>query len=113
MSVAPAPLKLASWRTPAILVAVGCAIALLSFGPRSSLGQFLSPLSFERGWGRDAFSLALALQNLLWGLGQPFAGAVADRFGAVRVLCTGALLYGAGLVPVSYTHLTLPTILRV
>jgi len=103
MSVAPAPLKLASWRTPAILVAVGCAIALLSFGPRSSLGQFLSPLSFERGWGRDAFSLALALQNLLWGLGQPFAGAVADRFGAVRVLCTGALLYGAGLVLMVYS----------
>ena len=103
MSVAPAPLKLASWRTPGILIAVGCAIALLSFGPRSSLGQFLSPLSFERGWGRDAFSLALAIQNLLWGLGQPFAGAVADRFGAVRVLCTGALLYGAGLILMVYS----------
>ena len=103
MSVAPAPLKLASWRTPAILVAVGCVIALLSFGPRSALGQFLSPLSFERGWGRDAFSLALAIQNLLWGLGQPFAGAIADRFGAVRVLCTGALLYGAGLVAMVYS----------
>jgi MFS family permease len=103
MSVAPAPLKLASWRTPAILVAVGCAIALLSFGPRSALGQFLSPLSFERGWGRDAFSLALAIQNLLWGLGQPFAGAIADRFGAVKVLCTGALLYGAGLVLMVYS----------
>ncbi|MEW6452027.1 MAG: MFS transporter [Pseudomonadota bacterium] len=103
MSVAPAPLKLASWRTPAILVAVGCAIALLSFGPRSALGQFLSPLSFERGWGRDAFSLALAIQNLLWGLGQPFAGAIADRFGAVKVLCTGALLYGAGLVFMVYS----------
>jgi MFS family permease len=103
MSVTSAPLKLASWRTPAVLVAVGCAIALLSFGPRSALGQFLSPLSFERGWGRDAFSLALAIQNLLWGLGQPFAGAVADRFGAVKVLCTGALLYGAGLVAMVYS----------
>ena len=111
MSVAPAPLKLASWRTPVILVAVGCAIALLAFGPRSSFGQFLSPMSVERSWGRDTFSLALALQNLLWGLGQPFAGAVADRFGAVRVLCTGALLYGAGLVLMVYS--TSPIMLNI
>ena len=93
-----APLKLTSWRTPAVLVGVGCVIALLSFGPRSALGQFLTPLSFERGWGRDVLSFALAVQNLLWGLGQPFAGAVADRFGPIRVLCTGAVLYAIGLV---------------
>lgn len=103
MSAADAPLKISFWRTPAVFVAVGCAIALIAFGPRSALGQFLSPLSFERGWGRDAFSLALAIQNLLWGLGQPFAGAVADRFGAVRVLCTGAILYAAGLVAMVYS----------
>ena len=103
MSAADAPLKISFWRTPAIFVVVGCAIALIAFGPRSALGQFLSPLSFERGWGRDAFSLALAIQNLLWGLGQPFAGAVADRFGAVRVLCTGAILYAAGLVAMVYS----------
>jgi MFS family permease len=56
------------------------------------------PMTVEFGWGRDIFGLAIALQNLLWGLGQPFAGAVADRFGAVRVLCAGALLYAIGLV---------------
>jgi hypothetical protein len=71
---APAPIKLATWRTPAVLIAVGCAIALIAFGPRSSLGQFLTPLSFERGWGRETFSFAIALQNLLWGAAQPFAG---------------------------------------
>jgi hypothetical protein len=66
---APAPLKLARWRTPIVLIAIGCVMALIAFGPRSTLGQFLSPLSFDRGWGREAFSLAIAIQNLLWGAG--------------------------------------------
>jgi MFS family permease len=96
-ATAPAPLKLADWRTPAVLIAVGCAIALIAFGPRSALGQFLTPLSFDRGWGRETFSFAIALQNLLWGAAQPFAGGVADRFGPTRVLCAGAILYAAGL----------------
>src|SRR5258708_6336986 len=96
-TVSPAPLKLASWRTPWVLIAIGCFIALIAFGPRSALGQFLTPLSFERGWGREAFSFAIALQNLLWGAAQPFAGAVADRFGPVRVLGLGAVLYAVGL----------------
>ena len=98
MSTATAPLPQAStWRTPVVLIAVGCAIALIAFGPRSSLGQFLTPMSFDRGWGREAFSFAIAVQNLLWGAAQPFAGAVADRFGPTRVLCLGAILYAAGL----------------
>jgi MFS family permease len=80
-----------------LLICVGCAIALIAFGPRSALGQFLTPLSFDRGWGREAFSFALAIQNLLWGIAQPFAGAVADRFGPTRILCVGAILYAAGL----------------
>ena len=73
MSTVTAPSKLASWRTPAVLIACGCVIAVISFGPRSSLGFFLTPLSNANGWGRDVFGLALAIQNLLWGLGQPFA----------------------------------------
>ncbi len=96
-TTAPAPLKLASWRTPAVLITVGCAIALIAFGPRSALGQFLTPMSFGHGWGRETFSFAIAIQNLLWGATQPFAGAVADRFGPVRVLCTGAVFYAIGL----------------
>jgi MFS family permease len=87
----------AKWRTPLVVVACGCAVALVSFGPRSAVGQFLTPMSMDRGWGRDVFSFALAIQNLLWGVGQPFAGAIADRFGTVRVLCTGAILYAIGL----------------
>jgi MFS family permease len=90
-----------------VLIAVGCAIALISFGPRSALGQFLTPLSFEHGWGREAFSFAIALQNLLWGAVQPFAGGVADRFGPVRVLCAGAILYGIGLAGMAYAPSTL------
>ena len=86
-----------SWQTPAVIVASGCLIAMLSYGPRSALGQFLMPMSVDLHWGRDVFSLALALQNLLWGVGQPFAGALADKFGAVRVLSVGAVLYALGL----------------
>ncbi len=97
MSTAAAPSKLMSWRTPAVLIACGCVIAVISFGPRSTLGFFLTPLSSANGWGRDVFALALAIQNLLWGLGQPFAGAIADKYGAPRVLSAGAILYAAGI----------------
>ena len=90
-----------TWRTPAVVVGCGCLIAMLSFGPRSAVGQFLTPMSLDFGWGRDVFSFALAIQNLLWGAFQPFAGGVADRYGAVRVLWAGAIAYAAGLVLMS------------
>ncbi|MGB8552650.1 MAG: MFS transporter [Pseudolabrys sp.] len=89
--------KSVDWRTPAVVVACGCLIAMISFGPRSSLGFFLTPLSQTNHWGRDVFAFAVAIQNLLWGIGQPFAGAIADRFGTNRVLCVGAVLYALGL----------------
>ena len=91
------------WRTPAVVIACGCAIAMLSFGPRSAVGQFLTPMSLEYHWGRDIFSFALLIQNFLWGAFQPFAGAVADRYGAVRVLWTGAIAYAAGLAAMILT----------
>ncbi len=91
-----------TWRTPVVIILCGCAIAMLSFGPRSSLGFFIQPIGRELAWGRDVFGLALALQNLLWGLGQPIAGAIADRFGVLRVVCVGALLYAAGLLLMRY-----------
>ncbi len=62
------------WRTPIVVVICGCLIAMIAFGPRSSLGFFLTPMSQEHHWGRDVFSMAIAIQNLLWGIGQPFAG---------------------------------------
>jgi MFS family permease len=70
----------------------------MSFGPRSSLGFFLTPVSNANHWGRDVFAFALALQNLLWGMGQPLAGMIADRFGTARVICAGGLMYACGLV---------------
>jgi MFS family permease len=86
-----------SWRTPAFVIGSGCLIALIAFGPRSTLGFFLTPLSNANHWGRDVFAFALALQNLLWGIGQPLGGMIADRFGTAPVLCVGALLYSLGL----------------
>src|SRR5919202_5749822 len=88
--------------SPELIVLAGCLIALIGFGPRASAGLFQVPMTAEFGWGRDIFGLAIALQNLLWGIGQPFAGAVADRFGATRVLCVGALMYALGLVVMAY-----------
>ncbi|MFN5666607.1 MFS transporter [Bradyrhizobium sp.] len=105
MAVTAGDLRPASgtWRTPLVIIVCGCAIALLSFGPRSSLGFFVQPMGREFAWGRDVFGLAIALQNLLWGLGQPIAGAIADRFGLLRVMIVGALLYAAGLLLMRYS----------
>ena len=91
------------WRTPAVVAICGCLIAMISFGPRSSLGFFLTPLSETNHWGRDVFALAVAIQNLLWGIGQPLAGGIADRFGTNRVLCVGAVFYALGLVIMAYS----------
>jgi MFS family permease len=86
-----------NWRTPGAVIVFGCLLTIVAFGPRSTLGFFLTPLSSANHWGRDVFAFALALQNLLWGVGQPLAGIIADRFGTVRVLCAGAVMYAAGL----------------
>ena len=91
-----------SWRTPLVIIICGCLIGMLTFGPRSSFGFFMQPMSREFSWGRDVFALALAIQNLLWGIGQPIAGAIADRFGSLRIICLGALMYAAGLFTMRY-----------
>ncbi len=92
-----------------LVVLCGCLISLVTFGVRSSFGLFTAPLTEAQGWDREVFALAIAIQNLLWGLGQPFAGAVADRFGPGRVLAGGAVLYGVGtaLMSVASTPTTL------
>jgi MFS family permease len=95
--------NLAPWRTPVVIIGFGCLIAALAFGPRSALGFFLAPLSNANHWGRDVFAFALAVQNLLWGVAQPIAGAIADRYGAVRVLSAGALCYAVGLALMAYS----------
>jgi len=97
------------WRTPLVVVVCGCLISLTSFGPRSSLGFFLAPLSQANHWDREVFSMAFAIQNLLWGVGQPFAGGIADRFGASRVIMVGAAMYALGLALMA--HATTPAML--
>src|SRR5438105_14178182 len=84
-------------RAAAVIICCGCLIAILTFGPRATTGFFLQPMSQEHQCGRDVFGLALAIQNLLGGVATPFAGAIADRFGAVRVLSAGAIVYALGL----------------
>ncbi|MEP7301531.1 MAG: MFS transporter [Caldimonas sp.] len=76
----------------------GAAIVTLSMGIRHGFGLWLQPITMARGWSRETFALAIAVQNLAWGLAGPFAGALADRWGAVRVLIAGSALYALGLV---------------
>jgi predicted MFS family arabinose efflux permease len=86
------------WRTPTAIIVAGCLIGLVSFGLRSSFGLFTEPLSAVRGFDRETFAFAIAVQNLMWGLGQPVAGAIADRYGSGRVLAGGGVLYVLGTV---------------
>ncbi|MDP2821785.1 MAG: MFS transporter [Sulfuritalea sp.] len=71
-------------------------------GIRHSFGLFLTPMSMEHQWSREVFSFALALQNLMWGATQPFAGFLAHRFGARRVLWGASILYTLGLIGMAY-----------
>ena len=86
-----------------IVIVAGCTIAALGFGPRATMGFFLTPMSNTFGWGREVFALAIAIQNLVWGMAQPFVGMLADRYGTARVLTGGSLLYALGLVLMAKT----------
>ncbi|MEN9627682.1 MAG: hypothetical protein RJA10_909, partial [Pseudomonadota bacterium] len=80
------------------VLACGAAVVTLSMGIRHGFGLFLQPMTMDRGWSRETFAFAMAVQNLAWGLTGPVAGMWADRFGAFRVLVVGAILYALGLV---------------
>ncbi|WP_434590771.1 MFS transporter [Pseudomonas sp. R4-83] len=86
------------WRTCGWVLLGSALILALSLGVRHGFGLFLSPMSAQFGWGREVFAFAIALQNLIWGLAQPFTGALADRFGAAKVVLIGGVLYALGLV---------------
>ncbi len=86
-----------SWRTPLLIIIAACLISTIGFGVRSSFGLFLEPMTSDRGWSRETFGLAMAIQNLFWGIGLPFAGALADKFGSVKVITIGAITYAIGV----------------
>ena len=90
-----------TWRTPMVILLVGCIILTLSMGVRHTAGLFLQPMTVDHGWSRETFSFAIAIQNLIWGLASPFAGALADRHGAGRTVLGAAVLYVVGLVLMS------------
>ena len=85
------------WRTPMIVLVAGCLISLVGFGARSGFGLYLEPMSIANGWNRETFALALAIQNLLWGIGVPVAGSIADRYGTPYVIGIGAIIYALGI----------------
>ena len=84
------------------ILLAGSLILMISFAIRASFGLFQSPIAAEFGWLRSEFSLAIAIQNLAWGIGQPIFGAIAEKFGDKRAIVLGAIVYAAGLVLSSF-----------
>jgi predicted MFS family arabinose efflux permease len=99
----PAERIVTGWRTPAVVLACGSIVLMLSIGTRQTFGLFLPPMTLDLGWTRETFGFAIALQNLVWGIGQPFAGAIADKFGAARVIVAGGLFYALGLLLMAHS----------
>ncbi|HVE50334.1 MAG TPA: MFS transporter, partial [Casimicrobiaceae bacterium] len=99
----------AAWRTPALVLAASSVILSIGFGIRHGFGLFLQPMSTDLNWGRETFALAMAVQNLTWGITQPIAGMLADKYGTAKVVLAGAILYALGLFTMA--HATTPTAL--
>jgi predicted MFS family arabinose efflux permease len=85
------------FKNSTFILFAGCGLLLLGFGIRHSFGIFLLPISKSNGWGREVFAGAIASQNLLWGIMQPFAGRISDRIGSGFIVLVGAILYSLGL----------------
>jgi predicted MFS family arabinose efflux permease len=94
----------ANWRNPTVVLVAGGLILTIAMGIRHGFGLFLQPISHDMGWGRETFALAIAVQNLVWGATQPFAGMIADKYGTARVVLGGMALYALGLVAMANSH---------
>lgn len=104
MSTLAAPRSRSSLAVPlVILVIAGCLVAAVTNGIRTSFGLFTLPMSAEMGFSRESWGLAMAIQNLAWGIAQPFAGGLADRFGTARVIVGGMVIYALGIVLMVYS----------
>jgi MFS family permease len=93
-----------NWRTPLVVLLCGGIILTLSLGTRHSFGLYLQPMTLDLGWSRQTFAIAIAIQNLVYGLATPFAGMITDKYGATRVLVGGTILYAIGLALMAYTQ---------
>jgi len=91
-------------RHATVVLVAGCVILCLGFGVRSGFGLFLQPMSLANGWGRETFSFAMAIQNLIWGLLGPFAGGIADRYGNGRVVVLCGAAYVLGLIVMAFSE---------
>jgi len=92
-----------NWRTPIVVLVCGGMILTVSLGIRHSFGLYLQPMTLDLDWSRQTFAIALAIQNLVYGIATPFAGMIADRWGATRALVGGTLLYALGMVTMAYS----------
>ena len=98
MAALPAPSHpVAWWRQASVAILAGGIVMGLALGVRHVQGLFMLPVTLDRGWSRETFGLAIAIQNLAWGIAQPFAGMLADRFGSARVVVAGLVFYALGL----------------
>lgn len=89
-------------QNPWLIVLAGGTVMGVALGVRHAAGIFLFPITMEYGWNREVFSFAIALQNLVWGLAQPFVGMIADRYGARRIVLIGIACYGVGLLGMAF-----------
>ncbi|WP_296352756.1 MFS transporter [Ramlibacter sp.] len=91
-----------AWKYRWLLVTAGGLVMGAALGVRHVQGLFLQPVTIGHDWSREAFGFALAIQNLVWGLAQPFTGIIADRFGSARIVLFGAVAYALGLLAMAY-----------
>jgi MFS family permease len=89
-------------RSAPVVLTAAIVVLLIAMGVRSTFGLLMQPMGLDRGFTRETFSLAFAIQNLVWGLGAPLFGALSDRFGSGRTIAIGAVLYAVGLLAMSY-----------
>ena len=92
------------WHGSALVIVAGCLICMIGYGVRSVFGLFLTPMTLSVGWDRETFALAMAIQQLLWGLMMPVAGMIADRYGYALVVAGGAVIYAFGILGMAFTE---------
>jgi MFS family permease len=92
-----------TWRTPLVVLLCGGLILTLSLGTRHTFGLYLPPMTLDLGWSRETFAIAVAIQNLIYGIATPLSGMVADKWGTARVLVGGTLLYALGMMMMAYS----------